>query len=278
MRKIFTVLALIVVGVASADYTIRVTPGTPSVVNVVNGVVQAVSEYTPPADCVLWAEATYGVETNGAGEVLAWRDRSASHADFTNAASTAVLTTNILNGLPVLRFNGADSYLRNTLSAFSDSHTIIIVATIRGTTSASGYSTEVSYDAGALDRGAPHFYYSGSDKGASYPFYPVGGYYDPGAQNIDYGVFYMFALPWQVGSWSAWLNGALDGSATGTENPTLVTGLKLGAHTPDGVDARWWQGDVAAVMVWSRVLSNAEINNVQAYLSAQWGITVAELP
>jgi hypothetical protein len=61
----------------------------------------------------LWLEANAGVTTDGSGGVSAWVDQSGAGHDASQAepSSRAQLVPNVLNGNPVLRFNGTSSFL-----------------------------------------------------------------------------------------------------------------------------------------------------------------------
>ncbi|MBB5866981.1 Zn-dependent metalloprotease [Allocatelliglobosispora scoriae] len=64
----------------------------------------------PVAGSLLWLRADLGVTTS-AGKVSAWADQSgtAHHATMVTAARQPTLVTGALNGLPVVRFGGAQS-------------------------------------------------------------------------------------------------------------------------------------------------------------------------
>lgn len=77
------------------------------------GDVLAVSAATDVPDCALWLRADADVETNGTS-VTGWLDQSGqnNHAAQTVAAARPILVESVLNGKPVLRFDGAGDYLQ----------------------------------------------------------------------------------------------------------------------------------------------------------------------
>jgi hypothetical protein len=232
--------------------------------------------WAPPANCILWLEADSGVTLSGSS-VVTWTDKSGAGNHATNSASTATNPTNIINGYPSIRFNGTNSWLRSPANPGVSAHTIIFVANrVHKGAVIDGYYPEMSYFAGASDNGSPHFLKgeTSPSTAAAYPIYSSGGSYD-GAGSYAWGTWYMFALPLSTGAWTAWKNGASEGTSSASAYSAVSTGLTLGSHTTAG---RYWPGDIAAVLVFSRKLSNSEVNNVQAYLSTKYGISVSQLP
>ncbi len=233
--------------------------------------------YTPPAGCVVWVEGDYGIETNGAGNVVAWRDRSGAANDFTNLSSTVRLVANAQNGLPALQFGSLNSYLRSASFSITGDHTFIVVAAWTNRTGGDAYMCEVSYYHPTEDRGGPHFVQYVAGESGSFPLYPGGGYYLTGAGQVSANTWYVYTLPYaNNASWSGYMNGALDGTVgTYGAGSAGVTGLIVGRHIPA---SRFWTGYVSAILFWNRKLTNPEIDNVHTYLAARWGITVSKMP
>jgi hypothetical protein len=233
--------------------------------------------YTPPAGCVVWVEGDYGVETNGAGNVVAWRDRSGSANDFTNITSTVRLAANAKNGLPALQFGSLDSYLRSASFSITGDHTFIIVAAWTNRTVGDTYMCEVSYYHPTEDRAGPHYIQWVDVYAGAFPLYPGGGYYLVAAGEAQAAnTWYVYTLPYaNNATWSGYVNGVLQGTVeeygVGSAG---VTGLVLGRQLP----SRFWTGYISAVMFWNRKLTNPEIDNVHSYLAARWGITVSKMP
>ena len=73
---------------------------------------QTVSAATDVPDCVLWLRADAGVQTNGAS-VTGWLDQSGwgNNASQTTNARQPTLVQDVLNGNPILRFDGSNDKL-----------------------------------------------------------------------------------------------------------------------------------------------------------------------
>jgi hypothetical protein len=277
MRKLLAVLAvMLATGARAFDATPLLSFFQPS----------TAPSFAPPSGCILWLEADYGA-TPTEGTVTNWADRSGMANDATNTQGTGCWSVpNVLNGNPVMRFGGTNSWLSTKANPSTNAHTIIYIAIIRGWVNFSEhYQAPIGYGRTiAIDRGFPHGLYGTESPyyPCSYPIYNVGGSYDyTGDNNKRYytnDVPYMIALPLAVGSWTLWRNGVSEGSGTATGYPGDLTGMMLGRASVGGTGSRWWCGDFAAVLVFSRQLSNAEVNTVQAYLATKYGLSVSQLP
>lgn len=80
------------------------------------------------------------------------------------------------------------------------------------------------------------------------------------------------------------VNGSIgDGSAnqTASDSGTFSQGANMGSQTfihvgQDPTQLRWWNGTIAEVVVYSRTLTQSEIDQIEkTYLGRKWGITVA---
>jgi hypothetical protein len=74
-----------------------------------------------------------------------------------------------------------------------------------------------------------------------------------------------------------WLNAALevdddDAVSTGSTADSRAAAFGIGARSnPD----QWWGGDIMEILIYTRVLSDADRDAVHAYLANKWGITLA---
>jgi lysophospholipase L1-like esterase len=70
------------------------------------------------------------------------------------------------------------------------------------------------------------------------------------------------------------LNGAL-APTTGSVDTGGCAVLELGGNFPSHAQSAMFYGDVAFVLVWTRVLTQAEINAVATWANTNWGISIA---
>jgi len=225
------------------------------------------AQLTVTNDLRLWLRADAGVATNSSGNVTNWSDQTISGLDLSQ--STAGLqplwVTNAFNGQPVVRFNGT-SYLARTavpLSSLVSSNEcdVFMVLQPRG-----GY-----YLMSIL---AP-------DLGNSFALEQYGGVLEfTFGDYIRGGIMKITQPPDWMNNFHVvelYRHGGVGKINTDTANlgvaaftDTLDTAqsgtLDLGAWS--GVYG--WDGDMAEVLCYSRVLTAAEKANVSAYLSGKY--------
>ena len=70
----------------------------------------------PTTGLALWVRADAGITTDASGNVSAWADQSSQHNDLsqTTPSLRPQLVENGINGLPLLRFDGAGDWLSFT--------------------------------------------------------------------------------------------------------------------------------------------------------------------
>jgi hypothetical protein len=85
---------------------------------------------------VLWLKADVAVVTNSSGNITSWADQSglAHHATQTNSGQCPTLINSAINGLPVARFNGANSWMNLSGQILSSNiHSIFCVVSYAST-------------------------------------------------------------------------------------------------------------------------------------------------
>src|SRR5215471_9045052 len=203
-----------------------------------------------------WKADSLGL-TDGTA-VSSWGDSSASGIALTQATSAnqPIFKTNILNGNPVVRFDGIDDRLRaaSTLG-LSQPNTIFIVVG-NWNSSTAGNLVDVATGDGARQLVA-------YDTGVALGFYAGTGFVsDAPATHPGYICI------------SALFNGAsstinVNGTQVLTGNPGS-NGLGQPTIGSDGGNA--FGGDIAEIIVFNRALTAAERANVENYLGNKYGI------
>lgn len=189
------------------------------------------------------------------------RDKSGNNRHFlhTTALNQPAYTPNAQNGRAAATFNGANTFLDIASVTLNQPFTAIGVYQ---NTATSGFRHLL---AGTLPAGAGFIMF------AQNPFWN---------QGMNLGALFA-PIPaitdWQVHSNVA--DGAasvvarnLDADSTGGAGLNGVSTLRMGANAINGSGVH--QGPVGAVLIYDRVLTRAEREQLVRYLAPQWGITV----
>lgn len=222
------------------------------------------------AGLALWLAADQITGLGDGAAVAQWSDASglANHATQGTAAMRPLFKTNILNGKPVVRFDGVDDFLTHPVNA-PGAFTAFVVA--RRTTGGSA-----DYQV-ALNAIAP-----GNTFGATLALKASG------SQNWGH-----YINSWKASSYSCldtWRIMAVVASAGGADTQatdgTTEAQSDASRYPGDAYDRRsigsdssfntgYLAGDLAEIILYNSALSVADRQKVEAYLSGKYGITVA---
>lgn len=195
--------------------------------------------------------------------VATWAD-SGSGGHAASSTNKPIYKASIVNGKPVLRFNGTTNYLTSNASASLPAQTIFAVvsavsspgATIRGASASGGLQYRLSY----LKPGILSQYVA-----------DLGGSTSP----VTASTFTVVAVSWANATSSAhYLNGAANGGVAQTASLTAGTTTNIGRNGSGANE--FYNGDLAELIVYSRVLIASERATVDSYLSDKYAITVAD--
>ena len=210
------------------------------------------------------------------------RDRSGNARDMVHDAGLGstrpTYKKNIKNGLSVARFDGTDDRLIvvNSLGLGTSDppFSIIVVALLSDNTPNRSYF-------GQSAAGNPLFQ-TGLTAGTMFQSVwrrddAAAGFKQPSStpDAASLSTFYVFSSL----SNGTTLNIFRDGTQKGGANLDIDVGTLTNTNTFIGA---WgtapndpWQGDIGEVLVYNRLLSSTERQNVERYLGTKWGITVA---
>ena len=233
----------------------------------------------------LWLEADKGVTPSG-GPISTWADQSGhgNNATQTTTGNKPALVPNVLNGLPVVRFNGTSSYLnlpyfmeyatqgegfvvlRNKVSGFS--------GTGYGSLWFLGDSTVLLGDPVVCPTGYPYYYRDSITEN----FGSTNIFHIPVSLE-SLGNFNVYEVSSQTDNWNAWINGvslyhSSDSHIVSFGNQCLNLGrwTKYFPNSQYGNYYWWFEGDVAEVLVFNRALSTDERATINAYLKGKYGL------
>ncbi|MDB2414399.1 LamG domain-containing protein [Rickettsiales bacterium] len=212
--------------------------------------------------------------TNAVG---CWKDKSgnARNATQSSASFQPLYGTNVINGLPVLGFDGSNDHMDVDLSFLAGSAYTIFAVEDR---------TADKHEA----------YFIGNDGG--------------GGSNLSLHIGYRnFGTPWlSLGQWGNDLDIDNIPSYTASPTPNIVTakldtsvGHYIRTHkdgvvyeasntnttalisanngnVANGFDTKYYQGNIGEIIIYNKALSQKYMRNVERYLSEKWGIKLGD--
>lgn len=208
------------------------------------------------ANLAVWLKAD-ALSLSNADPVASWTDSSgnARHATQGTAGARPTYRTNVLNGKPVVRFDGVDDRLACATFALAQPFTRVSVMARTGNAGAVVYY----FDGDTVNTAG--LYKSATDEWHLF----AGADLADGAANTSFhilvGVFNGASSNLRVDSGAGTTGNAGAGSPNG-----LTVGSAAGGLVPGACD-------VAEVAVYSRALTTAELNRIGAYLAGKYGVT-----
>lgn len=210
----------------------------------------------------LWLRADLGV-SHTTGSVDTWADQSGNARNLTGSLTARpTLQTGIVNGHPVIRFDGSnDQLLSGNFTVTAAQHVFVVLRNAAGNTD--------------LDT----VWYTDNDANST----------TPSRLTWRTGPIMEYDANGQVGSAasladSTWalvtvLAGAGTGSTLAINNGTPVTDASnMGTGTWDGIvlgsrfSDRFWAGDIAEVVVYSGAKSGADLTAIQTYFNSRYAL------
>jgi hypothetical protein len=211
------------------------------------------------ANLVAWYDASAITGLVDTDPVATWSDLSGAgnHISQATGASRPTYRTGIVDGKPVVRFDGSNDLLAATMST-SATATVLVVAVPRRTSPSSSYVETIFANGSSADQ----------------------------VQQLDTKAFGTTSLSvhTDTGAWGATValrkNGATSplsltvdevfaASMTASGAPTGSV-LVLGAYSSNNFHG---QNDIAEFVYYSRVLDASERESIETYLSEKWGLT-----
>lgn len=220
---------------------------------------------TDIAGCKLWLDASQIVGLSDGDPVGAWSDLSGNGTNGTASGSARPLyKTGILNGLPVVRFDGTDDEMVCSLTG-SAAMTVFIVTKKRSVpgSGAGGFGQNCfSCDAGGA------FYTNQGNSVLGYSFYNGGGANGIGGTAFGWSVAVLRFVSTSL------VEFYFEGSAGGTMNPGTSFSAGTLFNMAGGTNF-WGDHDFAEVIAYDSALSSTDRETVEDYLGAKWGIAIA---
>ncbi|MDO8429607.1 MAG: LamG domain-containing protein, partial [Candidatus Daviesbacteria bacterium] len=194
------------------------------------------------------------------------------------AANKPTFKTNIINSLPIVRFDGTnDSFNATSYSAFMNTSNFSFFAVAKTNVSNDGGNHTILGRNHSASGGAWDFGIATNGKVNISTWNGSGTQTQvKGATALGTSSFYIISATDDGTTRTIYLNGTQDNSGTGTTiNDTISTPVTVGvAH---GGSAELWNGDIAEVILYNRSLSSTERQTIETYLSNKYNISVSTL-
>lgn len=216
------------------------------------------------ADRGLWQDAARTVPVTADGDPIgAWEDLSGNgnHATQSTAAAKPVWKVNIVNGRPVVRFDGVDDILDSVFTASEP-------LTMFGVHQSGDYGTARTILAGASGTSNHSVWYAVTTGRITIT---VGTGVTALSESSASGTGWLIsATQFNAASSGLWVNGG--SRASGSLSSQSLTKVRVGAWF-DGSSP--FLGDITQVIVYNRALSTSERQRVERHLGNYYAITVS---
>ena len=234
----------------------------------------------------LWLETTMpksfdDLSADDGKAIATWYDLSANKnnaiKDNAVTGSAPTYTANVINGLPVVRFNGSSNFLTFDGSPLvSSNYTIFAVTTRRsaqdnnailgGTGAGCNYC---NLRIGYFINGSPRFRFAHYNDGTS-----TTDYIDTVILDYVSPIFEVSTMSFDSSLGKIYYkNGAQIASVTTAVAKTVLAswfGSAVGR-----LEADYFNGDIAEIIIFTKSLSFTERKDVEQYLGKKWGITIS---
>jgi hypothetical protein len=233
---------------------------------------QSFTPSTSISGCLLWldgADTSTTSMTQSSGTVSVWKDKSGNGYNFTQLYSSLPTITTITRQTGI--FFAANQALRNTTLPFPTTYTIFAVANQTGSPSGYAYILHSPYN-------ADHIIFFGTFSGTrNFATFagPVGAWNDLAANTPNTNVATTSSTASVLcctnngTTLTPYINGNIMNTKTGTN--AAATGMIIGDTYISGQP---WLGTIGEIIVYNSILSTAQRQQVEIYLSRKWGVSV----
>jgi hypothetical protein len=204
--------------------------------------------------CKLWLAADLGVTKDISDFVDAWADQSGNSRNFTQTGSNRPQwIDNVLNGKPVLRFDGVNDRMLNT-STYNIQEIFIILNNTGGATFAHLQTPLTKQSIATADDRAFGTCTNGTTDLSEDGMAGATGTYVNGIQTEDFAPLSSFKI----------LNGRRAAGSVSWDSSSIGS---------DGTNnSRCWVGDYAEIIVYDNILSASDRTLITNYINSKYGI------
>ncbi len=233
------------------------------------GLSAAAAAFSPDSisGLLAWLKADGNVYTSGTTQatdgqdVSTWDDAHTSNNDFTQSTGglKPLFKTNIINGKPVIRFDGSDDRLIHSgVSTGGTSFSLFLV--LYNNSQAANYGSLISEGStrGLFLRGS----------GAGGPSNKLDMFYSADKHNttaLTPGVWFYVSAIVSAGALTFYRNGTADG----TSSSIISTSFNTIGDDPAG---ERFKGDIAEILIFNSAISGANLTNMHTYLASKYAL------
>jgi hypothetical protein len=231
---------------------------------------QASSSPIPESGLALWLKADSGVTTSGSN-VAAWADQSGNNRNATPIDYSPQYVSSAINNKPAIQFSDDEQRVLSFSHTGFYPKTIFVVGTVSVD---NAYRTMV----GGNSEGILGNYYLQTRTDITQPAFTL--------SNTDELAYVAYAnslalnTPYLLGGYSdfvagvyAFKNGVVgSGEIAADQLQRTLTAGYVGGGYYDGNPADYWNGYIAEVIIYNRVLTTIERQQVEGYLNAKYAI------
>lgn len=234
----------------------------------------ATATSTPPfpyGNLAVWyrADSVSGVDGD---PVATWPDRSGNGRDASqvNTGNRPVLKTSIVNGQPVVRFDGTNDYLDlpSFISSFTAAEIFIV---IKPDTYPPSAFTSGIWNFGPNSTPASHYSWT---TGGIYESFGTATRQDEIAPGMSLAAWRVYNVTTSSTGWAARLDGTILRSL-GSNTVAWPTTARIGGVLQTDTTSNsyiWFDGDIAEVILFNTSLNGSDRSTVQSYLCTRYGL------
>lgn len=232
-------------------------------------------EVLPPMEVSglqLWLKADAITGLSDGDPIASWADQSGegNNAVQATAAKKPLYKTDVVNGEPVVRFDGTDDTLVIPHVAGLNTETFTLFIVMAFTNEAADETIFEKWDQSGAYPYAFRTRVDGNVRFATYDGSAANNM--DGDTDISDGSFNILTFVRDGTDGEIFLNGVSDGdTSTHKENTTNTHDVGIGAR---GVGGTPWGGDTAEIIFYNEELSSADKDTIETYLSEKYNITL----
>lgn len=230
-----------------------------------------------------WLKADGGVTTNASGQVSLWADQSGNSTDGAQSADAnkPVLVGNVLNGKPVVRFDGSTSFLGIGYTHLYSGLTYLVVLRTTANASTSGYEGNAANNIIGDNTGAIYVGFGVNGGKGQYNHYGAGWQHVNGLTAVNDGNAQLVTVIHSQADSSVnlYVGGNLDRTGSIYYNSPYASFNRIGGGYVNGsATADLFNGDLAEILIYNRALSNAERQSAEQYLGGKYRVAGFQEP
>jgi prepilin-type N-terminal cleavage/methylation domain-containing protein len=233
------------------------------------------------ANLSVWYESVLETSFNDSEEqdqasITVWYDVNPLTTNKANAIALGTqfqpkFIENALNGLPAIRFDGSDDYLRSdNISIAGNQVTYFIVSARRSYVIYASPFTTLSPSAPFDNTSEAHFRAFLEYDNIMYPFRNGWG---AATTHPGNNVLFMSCGVFNGSVNINYYNGVATATAPSTGNFNVTT-ILLGSTWQASAPSNRWSGDIGEIIIYSRALKTDERQDVEKYLAKKWKIKI----